>query len=120
MMQVLMGSQLGTDGLYVGDLLAGEQALPGVRVFLPPYALSHHLGVFGRTGAGKSNLMMVLLRSVLAHNQKGGDRSHLKALPPAYWPLTPTMNFASGTQPQVAKTASMALSKATRPRSRQL
>jgi len=70
MMQVLMGSQLGTDGLYVGDLLAGEQALPGVRVFLPPYALSHHLGVFGRTGAGKSNLMMVLLRSVLAHNQK--------------------------------------------------
>lgn len=69
-MQVLMGSQLGTEGLYVGDLLAGEQALPGVKVFLPPFALSHHLGVFGRTGAGKSNLMMVLLRSVLDHNRE--------------------------------------------------
>ena len=65
----LLLSQLGQEGLYVGDLLAGEQSLPGVKVFLPPYALSHHLGVFGRTGAGKSNLMMVLLRSVMQHNQ---------------------------------------------------
>jgi hypothetical protein len=68
-MQTLLGSQLGTEGLYVGDLLAGEQALSGVKVFLPPYALSHHVGVFGRTGAGKSNLMMVFLRSVMAYNQ---------------------------------------------------
>jgi hypothetical protein len=86
-MRELMGSQLGTQGLYVGDLLAGEQVLPGVEVFLPPYALSHHLGVFGRTGAGKSNLMMVLLRSVMAHNQAvagavKGPRASVLAIDP--------------------------------------
>lgn len=67
-MRELMSSQLGESGLYVGDLLAGEQALTGVPVFLPPYALSHHIGVFGRTGSGKSNLMMVLLHSIIKHN----------------------------------------------------
>lgn len=68
-LRTLMRRQLGDDGLYLGDLLAGEHSLPGVGVYLPPYALSHHIGVFGRTGTGKSNLMMVLLRSVLAHNR---------------------------------------------------
>lgn len=68
-MQTLLVSQLGQNGLYIGDLLAGEQALAGVKVFLPAYALSHHLGVFGRTGAGKSNLMMVLLKSVMDYNR---------------------------------------------------
>jgi hypothetical protein len=69
LVRILLRSQLGEDGLYIGDLLAGEQALTGVPVFLPPYALSHHIGVFGRTGSGKSNLMMVLLRSILDHNR---------------------------------------------------
>lgn len=68
----LMGKQLGqreTQGrIYVGDLLAGEHPLVGVPVYLPLHALSHHIGVFGRTGVGKSNLMMVLLRSILEHN----------------------------------------------------
>lgn len=67
--RTLMRSQLGDSGLYVGDLLAGESALPGVAVYLPPFALSHHIGIFGRTGCGKSNLMMVLLRSVMQHNR---------------------------------------------------
>lgn len=67
--ETLLRSQLGTEGLYIGDLLAGEQALKGVRVFLPPFALSHHLGIFGRTGSGKSNLMMVLLRSIMEFNR---------------------------------------------------
>ncbi len=65
----LMQSQLGDGGLYVGDLLAGEASLQGVPVYLPPFALSHHIGIFGRTGCGKSNLMMVLLRSVMDLNQ---------------------------------------------------
>ena len=65
----LMQSQLGDGGLYVGDLLAGEASLEGVPVYLPAFALSHHIGIFGRTGCGKSNLMMVLLRSVLDLNQ---------------------------------------------------
>ncbi len=57
----LMQSQLGTCGIYIGDLLAGEQPLTNVPVYLPSFAFSHHIGVFGRTGCGKSNLMMVLL-----------------------------------------------------------
>jgi len=68
--RILMQSQLGTDGLLIGNLLAGEEPLSGVEVQLPPYALSHHIGIFGRTGCGKSNLMMVLLHSILEHNQR--------------------------------------------------
>ena len=66
----LIGSQLGTGDLALGELLAGERSLPGVTIQLPIWALSHHLGVFGRTGCGKSNLMMVLLRSVMEHNRR--------------------------------------------------
>src|SRR5262245_7074185 len=67
--RTLLRSQLGESGLFVGHLLAGERPLAGVEVRLPPSALSHHIGIFGRTGCGKSNLMMVLLRSVLDHNR---------------------------------------------------
>jgi DNA helicase HerA-like ATPase len=65
----LMQSQLGTGGLFIGHLLAGEQSLNNVPVYLPVSTLSHHIGIFGRTGCGKSNLMMVLLRSIMLHNQ---------------------------------------------------
>lgn len=68
--QTLMQSQLGQEGIYIGDLLAGESSLVGVPVYLPPFAFSHHIGIFGRTGCGKSNLMMVLLRSIMQHNQR--------------------------------------------------
>lgn len=68
--RTLMQSQLGTEGIYIGDLLAGERPLEGVPVYLPPFAFSHHIGIFGRTGCGKSNLMMVLLRSIMQHNQR--------------------------------------------------
>ena len=69
-MRVLLGEQLGTDGIYMGDYLAGEYALTKVPVYVPPYALSHHLGVFGRTGCGKSNTMMVLIQSMFRYNEK--------------------------------------------------
>jgi hypothetical protein len=65
----LLRSQLGDSGLAIGHLLAGERPLLTVPVYLPIAALSHHLGVFGRTGCGKSNLMMVLLAGVLNHNR---------------------------------------------------
>jgi hypothetical protein len=68
--RTLMQSQLGQNGIYIGDLLAGERPLEGVPVYLPPFAFSHHIGIFGRTGCGKSNLMMVLLRSIMQHNQR--------------------------------------------------
>ena len=75
-MRTLLGVQLG-DGLFIGELLAGEQPLAGVRVSIPPFALSHHIAVFGRTGSGKSNLMMVLLSSIMDLNQSiwSGKRS---------------------------------------------
>ena len=67
--KTLMSSQLGKDGLFIGNLLAGEVPLQGVEVQLPAYALSHHIGIFGRTGCGKSNTMMVFLRSIMEHNR---------------------------------------------------
>ncbi len=78
-MRELLRAQLGNrdHDLVLGDLLAGEQALSDVTVTLPVAALSHHLGIFGRTGSGKSNLMMVLIRSVFEHNRlvNAGQRS---------------------------------------------
>ncbi len=66
----LLESQLPQEGIYLGDLLAGESALEGVKVFLPAFSLSHHIGIFGRTGVGKSNLMMVLIKGVLDYNHQ--------------------------------------------------
>lgn len=65
----LLESQLGS-GIFVGYLLAGEKALTSVPVYMPPHALSHHIGVFGRTGGGKSNLLMVLIESMFRYNEK--------------------------------------------------
>lgn len=85
--RTLLGAQLG-EGLFVGELLAGEQPLAGVRVCLPPFALSHHIGVFGRTGSGKSNLMMVLLSAIFDHNraiwhgERQGPRASIFAIDP--------------------------------------
>ena len=66
----LLESQLGQDGIFVGNLLAGEHALSNVPVYVPPYAISHHIGVFGRTGCGKSNTMMVLISSMFKNNER--------------------------------------------------
>ena len=63
----ILGQQLG-QGVYLGDLLAGEHALAGVRVNIPGEYFAHHLGVFGRTGTGKSNNLMVLIESIYANN----------------------------------------------------
>ncbi len=82
-MRELLREQLGDaeQDLVLGDLLAGEQSLSGVPVTLPVAALSHHLGIFGRTGSGKSNLMMVLIRAVFEHNRlvHAGARSSRRA-----------------------------------------
>lgn len=66
--KILLESQLGKEGIFIGNLLAGGHPL-SVPVYLPPYAISHHIGIFGRTGCGKSNTMMVLIESMFRHNK---------------------------------------------------
>ena len=57
-----------TDGdVYVGDLQVGEATLD-VPVRIPAKFLPMHVGIFGSTGSGKSNLMMVLIKSVIDTN----------------------------------------------------
>jgi DNA helicase HerA-like ATPase len=57
-----------TDGeVYVGDLQVGEATLD-VPIRIPSKFLPMHMGIFGSTGAGKSNLMMVLIKSVIDNN----------------------------------------------------
>ena len=67
--KVLLESQLGKEGICIGNLLAGEHPLSNVPVYLPPFAISHHIAIFGRTGCGKSNTMMVLIESMFKHNK---------------------------------------------------
>ena len=55
-------------GVIIGDLLAGESALPKVPVGIPGEYFAHHIGVFGRTGTGKSNNLMVLIDAILQNN----------------------------------------------------
>lgn len=66
----LLSSQLGSDGIFIGNLLAGEHSLNKVPVCIPPYAISHHIGIFGRTGCGKSNTMMVFIESMFKNNER--------------------------------------------------
>ncbi len=67
--KTILASQLGNDGIFIGNMLAGEKALSSVPVYIPPHAISHHIGIFGRTGCGKSNTMMVLIQSMFNHNK---------------------------------------------------
>lgn len=67
-LEELLAPQLG-HGVFVGHLLAGERALTGVRVSIPGEYFAHHLGVFGRTGTGKSNNLMVMIESLYANNR---------------------------------------------------
>ncbi len=55
--------------IYVGDFQIGEKTLD-VPVMLPLEYLPMHVGIFGSTGSGKSNLMMVLIKSMIDNNLK--------------------------------------------------
>lgn len=65
----LLRTQLG-EGVFVGELLAGERPLSGVQVSIPGEYFAHHIGVFGRTGTGKSNILMVLIGSIYRNNRR--------------------------------------------------
>lgn len=72
----LLSKQLGY-GVFIGHLLAGEKSLPQVKVSIPGEYFAHHIGIFGRTGTGKSNNLMVLIESIYANNRRlyGMDRT---------------------------------------------
>ncbi|TFG96592.1 ATP-binding protein, partial [Candidatus Thorarchaeota archaeon] len=64
--QEMLASQ--TDGeVYIGDLQVGEETL-NVPIKIPIMYLPMHVGIFGSTGSGKSNLMMVLIKSIIDTN----------------------------------------------------
>ena len=66
--QVRIMLECQTDGeVYVGDLQVGEDTLD-VPIKIPAKFLPMHVGIFGATGSGKSNLMMVLIKSVIDNN----------------------------------------------------
>jgi DNA helicase HerA-like ATPase len=57
-------------GVFIGSLLAGERALQHVPVSIPGEYFAHHLGIFGRTGTGKSNNLMVIIQSIYENNRR--------------------------------------------------
>jgi len=81
----LLGSQISGD-LFLGQLLTGDTVL-NVDVNLPRNCIPTHLGIFGTTGCGKSNLVLVLLKSIIDHNfrlwlEGGGVRISMLAIDP--------------------------------------
>ncbi|MEM2143058.1 MAG: ATP-binding protein [Candidatus Thorarchaeota archaeon] len=90
----LLASQTAGE-LYVGDLQVGESTLD-VPVCIPAKYLPMHVGVFGSTGAGKSNLMMVLIKSMIDNNleclrRTSDDRTRVSA-----FCIDPHDEFAKG------------------------
>jgi len=74
----LLSEQL-SEGIFLGYLLAGERSLQKVPIAIPGEYMAHHLGIFGRTGTGKSNNLMVLIESVYRNNRR------LFGLDPGTW-----------------------------------
>ncbi|MFX1465870.1 MAG: ATP-binding protein [Promethearchaeota archaeon] len=62
----ILTSQLSGD-IYVGDLLVGEESL-NIDVMIPKGKIPMHVGIFGATGSGKSNLMQVITKSFIDYN----------------------------------------------------
>jgi len=62
----LLEGQISGD-VFLGQLLAGDTVL-NVDVNLPKIGIPIHMGIFGTTGCGKSNFVLVLLKSLIDHN----------------------------------------------------
>lgn len=77
----ILSSQLKGE-IFVGSLLAGEEVLD-VKVNVPLEHIPTHIGIFGTTGAGKSNFLLVFLKSVVDFNFKSwlnGDSNRASML----------------------------------------
>ncbi len=85
-----------TDGqLYVGDLQIGEDTLD-VPVLMPARFLPMHVGIFGSTGSGKSNLMMVLIKSMIDSNMGLTGLSQKERVTISAFCIDPHDEFAKG------------------------
>ena len=85
-----------TDGeIYIGDLQVGENTLD-VPVKVPAEFLPMHVGIFGSTGAGKSNLMMVLIKSMIDTNLEAVRNPNQKKSRLSAFCIDPHDEFAKG------------------------
>jgi len=85
-----------TDGeIFVGDLQVGEDTLD-VPVRIPCKFLPMHVGIFGSTGAGKSNLMMVLIKSMIDTNLDAIRNPDKKSTRISAFCIDPHDEFAKG------------------------
>ncbi len=81
--------------VYVGDLQVGENTLD-VPIKIPSKFLPMHVGIFGSTGAGKSNLMMVLIKSVIDNNLNAFRESKQELPRISAFCIDPHDEFAKG------------------------
>lgn len=101
-----------TDGeVFVGDLQVGETTLE-VPVMIPAYYLPMHVGIFGSTGAGKSNLMMVLIKSIIDTNMEAVKNPEKQVI--SSFCIDPHDEFAKGVDKYGIKDVVDALDPATR------
>jgi len=85
-----------TDGeVYIGDLQIGEKTLD-VPIKVPAKFLPMHVGIFGSTGAGKSNLMMVLIKSMIDTNLEVIHNPNTKKSKLSAFCIDPHDEFAKG------------------------
>jgi DNA helicase HerA-like ATPase len=90
----MLESQTGGE-MYVGDLQVGEATLD-VPVMIPSKFLPMHLGIFGSTGSGKSNLMMVLIKSLIDTNITASTNPDGNMLRISAFCIDPHDEFAKG------------------------
>jgi DNA helicase HerA-like ATPase len=92
--QKMLASQ--TDGeVFIGDLQIGETTL-NVPIKIPAKFLPMHIGIFGSTGSGKSNLMMVLIKSMIDTNLDAIRNPNQKKTRISAFCIDPHDEFAKG------------------------
>ncbi|MGY5861649.1 MAG: ATP-binding protein [Candidatus Thorarchaeota archaeon] len=92
--RMMLESQTGGE-MYVGDLQVGEATLD-VPVMIPSKFLPMHVGIFGSTGSGKSNLMMVLIKSLIDTNIAASANPDGNVLRISAFCIDPHDEFAKG------------------------
>ncbi len=93
--QQMLEDQIGGE-IYVGDLQIGEDSLD-VPIMIPTKFFPMHLGIFGSTGSGKSNLMMVLIKSMIDTNLAINQGQLNDACKVSAFCIDPHDEFAKGT-----------------------